>query len=103
MLNMISNLKLASLLRSKRERASAIQFSSDDNNLALISMSNDAAASRMSWRGFIDSPLIEVLFIASTIAWLSHINVTLDPWRLGLHLARATRIANASFQLMCFP
>jgi exoribonuclease R len=79
MLNTISSLKLASLLRSKRERESAIQFSSDDNHRASISMSNDVAASRMSLSGLIASPLIEVLLIASTIAWLSHMNVTLEP------------------------
>ena len=92
----------ASFLKSCRDAASATMFSSDGIQNAKTSMSNTAAIRRIVWRGWIASPLMDRLLIPSTTAVLSHARRNRPPAHYLWKRTKVWRIANISFQLICF-
>src|SRR5436305_827083 len=77
-------------------------FSSEGIQKINISMSKIAAMRRIICNGLIVSPLIDFLMTASTTAELSHARRRRPPAHSLCQRMKACRIANISFQSICF-
>ena len=96
------NPKLHNLLKSCLDAASAIIFSSVGIQCAFMSMSSVATINRIIRKGWIIGPWTDFLLMAATKVVLS-LAASTNLWAHSLcHRINAWRIANISFQFICF-